>query len=64
MKYFLNLTLLAFILLIIFNITRINYNYGLTTDPNDKYFYSILFATLGILLIFIMKGLKNLSQTK
>jgi hypothetical protein len=64
MKYFLNFTLLAFILLIIFNVTRINYSYELITDPNDKYFYSILFAILGILLLFIIKGLKNLSKTK
>jgi hypothetical protein len=64
MKYFFNLTLLAFVLLIIFNATRINFSYELTADPNDKYFYSILFAILGILVIFIMKGLKNLSQTK
>ncbi len=64
MKYFLNLTLLAFVLLIIFNVTQINYSYGITTDPNDKYFYSILFAIVGILIIFIIKGLKKLSQTK
>lgn len=64
MKYFLNLTLLAFVLLIIFNATQINYSYGVTTDLNDKYFYSILFAIVGILIIFIIKGLKKLSQTK
>ena len=64
MKYFLKITLIAFILIIVFNATQINYSYELTTDPNDKYFYCSILAIFGILLIFIVKGLKKLVQSK
>ncbi len=61
MKYFLNIALTIFVAVIIFNATRINYNAGLTTDPNDKFFYSGLAAIIGILVVFIVKQLRALS---
>ncbi|MDR2122743.1 MAG: hypothetical protein LBP34_06400 [Flavobacteriaceae bacterium] len=64
MKYFLNISLVVFILVIIFNASQINYSAGLTTDPNDKFFYSGLAAVIGILVVFIVKQLRTLSQPK
>jgi hypothetical protein len=64
MKYFLNLSLAVFIAVIIFNATQINYSTALTTDPNNKFFYSGLIAIMGILVVFIIKKLRTLAQIK
>lgn len=61
MKYFLNISLLVFVAVIIFNATKINYSAGLTTDPNDKFLYSGLIAIVGIIVVCIVKQLRLLA---
>lgn len=61
MKYFLNISLLVFVAVIIFNATKINYSTGLTTDPNDKFLYSGLIAIIGIIVVCIVKQLRLLA---
>lgn len=62
MKYFLNITLILFIVVIIFNATRINYSIGITSSPNDKFLYSGLVAIIGIIVVCIVKQIRLLAS--
>ncbi|MDR1877138.1 MAG: hypothetical protein LBQ84_05890 [Flavobacteriaceae bacterium] len=64
MKYFLNISLIVFVVVVIFNAMQINYSAGLTTEPNNRFFYSGLIAILGIIVVFIVKQLRTLSRAK
>ncbi|MGM5631728.1 hypothetical protein O2K51_12570 [Apibacter raozihei] len=62
MKNFLNIALIVFLAVVVFNASLINYKLNLTHEPNDKFLYSGLVAVLGILVVFIIKQLRVLSK--